>query len=82
MDIAVMAAAVLAVVQIVKKWPFLAKISPVILSAFASIGVVAYYAVKTGTPITAALIWVAIQVFVYANGGYKLLKVASGTTTG
>jgi len=84
-EIATLVAAVLVVTQFIKT--ALAKINvtiggayAVVLSVVASIGVVVYYAVTTGTPFTFGLITIVIQVAIAANAGYSLIKVARPTT--
>ena len=84
-EIASLVAAVLVVTQFVKT--ALAKINvtiggayAVVLSVVASIGVVAYFAITTGTPFTFGLIPLVIQVAIAANAGYSLIKVARPPT--
>jgi len=78
MDILKMAALVLTITQIVKAWPIIAKIDARVVSAIVGLGVVAYFALTTGTPFTIGLIWTWIQVVFFPNAAHKLLKVASG----
>lgn len=79
MDIAAMVAAVLAATQFIKStlkdwglnvvggWAML-------LSLLCSAGVVLYFQLNTGSPITWNALWILIQVFALANGGKKLLS--------
>lgn len=48
----------------------------VILSIAASVCVVLYFVITTGTPFNLALISLVVQVAIGANAGYSLLKVA------
>ena len=79
MNIATMVAAVLAVTQflkdILKDWGLnVAGGWAMLLSLLCSAGVVLYFQLSTGTPITWNSLWILIQVFALANGGKKLLN--------
>jgi hypothetical protein len=81
MNIATMIATTLAVTQFLKN--ALAKVNvvvektmAVILSVVVSVGVVLYFYVSTGRPITAQIVIDVIQVAIGANAGYSLIKVA------
>ena len=79
--IAELIAAALLVTQFVKKALVALKVdlkgtAAIVLSVVASIAVVAYFAISTGTPFSFALIPIVIQVAIGANAGYSLLKVA------
>jgi|GEM_PF-5570834 len=79
MDITAMVAVVLLATQFIKEilkgWGLnVVKGLSVLLSFLVSIGVVLYFYLKTGTPITAEAIWILVSVFGLANGGKKLLS--------
>ena len=72
-------AIVLAITQAIKKAFKLSGIAAMILTAVVSIGVVGYKYMAEGLPFEIiSFIGLLIAVFVAANGGYGLIKRASG----
>lgn len=82
METAVLVALVMAIVQVIKKWPLVSSIPPIVLTVIVSVLVVAYKALETGGPgaFTFDLLVKLIAVIIAANGSYKLIKVAAGPT--
>ena len=79
MNIAEMVAIVLAVTQFakgtLKDWGLnVVGGWAILLSFLCSIGVVLYFVLSTGIPITWNSLWILVQVFALANGGKKLLN--------
>lgn len=79
MDVTAMVASVLLATQfikdVLKSWKIQIKgAGAILLSFIISIGVVLYFYLKTGTPITLESIWILASVFGLANGGKKLLS--------
>ncbi|NVM21411.1 MAG: hypothetical protein HWN68_06490 [Desulfobacterales bacterium] len=79
MDATAMVAVVLLATQfikdILKGWKIRIKgAGAILLSFLVSIGVVLYFYIKTGTPITAEAIWILVSVFGLANGGKKIIS--------
>lgn len=80
MDILAMVAVVGAVTQLLKEWLRdnlklnVVKGWAVLLAVIVSAGVTIVYAIKLNHPIDLALLWIFIQVALYAIGGKKLLK--------
>lgn len=69
MDIVALIAIVISVTQVLKG---VIKIDPNIIAGVVSLLVVAYKALETNTPFTAALIVVLVQVFIGAIGSFKV----------
>lgn len=79
MDTAVLVGLVMAIVQVIKKWPVAEKIHPYILVGIVSLLVVGYKALETGGTgaFTFELLVKWITVVISAAGAYKLIKVAA-----
>ena len=78
MDIAAMTAAVLAATQFLKNllkgWGLnVEKAWSIFLSLIVSVGVVLYFHLNGGIPITLDSFWLLVQVFALANGGKQLI---------
>ena len=78
MEIAAMVAAVLAATQFIKNllrsWKLnITKGLSIGLSLVVTIGVVLYFQINAGIPITIDTFWLLVQVFALANGGKQLL---------
>lgn len=78
METAVLVGIVMTVVQVLKKWPVINKIPPIVLTVIVSLLVVIYKALETGGPqaFTIDLLVKLILVIISANGAYNLIKVA------
>jgi len=77
MDLVTMIAAVAVVTEFLKAALRKIGVDPtqtmkVVLAVVGSIGVVAYFAVQTGTPFTVDLLWILVQVIAGSVFGYKI----------
>jgi len=86
MDTTALVALAIAVTQLGKSWlkSWFQKLEwkswmSVLLSFFASAGVVLYTALKSQIPINLELVWVIISVFALANGAKKLVNTLKPT---
>ena len=79
MDVVALVALVIAITQVLKKF---IPISPDILAIVVSVGVVAFKAVETSTPLTFALIPLLIQVIVGAIGAFKVAVQVAKKSSG